>query len=133
IDPDSYQQYLRAKALYGARGYNQLVEASSLLQQVVARNPDYAPAWALLGLTDTRIPVFHPGYFSGQLDLAKPVISTYLPSGEAAANKAIQLDPKLADSYVVLGFVQMAHGHYLGAVDYASKALALDPNNADAL
>src|SRR5258705_9504634 len=41
IDPESYQQYLRAKALNQAGGRAAYIEATALLEQVVARNPDY--------------------------------------------------------------------------------------------
>ncbi len=44
IDTESYQQYLRAKPLVrvAAVGVPQVIE---ILQPVVVRNPDYAPAW----------------------------------------------------------------------------------------
>src|SRR5207248_11406747 len=45
IDPESYQQYLRAKALVRARAVN---DAIKLLEPVVVRDAGYAPAWALL-------------------------------------------------------------------------------------
>ena len=48
IDPESYQQYLRARALVTALGMQNLTDASRMLEQVVARNPNYAPAWSLL-------------------------------------------------------------------------------------
>ncbi len=49
-DLDAYQQYLHARALFRARKAD---EAISLLQSVVARDPNYAPAWALLSITIT--------------------------------------------------------------------------------
>ena len=52
-DTDSYQDYLRARALVRGRGPLEpggpLTEAAKLLEQVVARDPNYAPAWGLLG------------------------------------------------------------------------------------
>jgi TolB-like protein len=51
-DTDSYQDYLRAKALVRGRGALEpggpLTEAAKLLEQVVARDSNYAPAWGLL-------------------------------------------------------------------------------------
>ena len=46
IDPESYQQYLRAKPLAraGVRGVQQAIK---ILEPVVARYPDFAPAWAV--------------------------------------------------------------------------------------
>src|SRR6185503_13090551 len=43
-DTESYQNYLRAKALYRARAAKPLTEPVALLEQVVARDPTYAPA-----------------------------------------------------------------------------------------
>ena len=50
-DTDSYQDYLRARASVRRRGQpgGPLTEAVRLLEQVVARDPNYAPAWGLLG------------------------------------------------------------------------------------
>src|SRR5205823_8061916 len=45
IDPEGYQEYLRAVALYKARD---LAETARLLETIVSRAPNYAPAWALL-------------------------------------------------------------------------------------
>ena len=52
---------------------------------------------------------------------------------EDAAERAIRLDPNLADGYVALGRSQARRGKYLAAEEFLSKALALDPNNPDAL
>src|SRR5262245_35221745 len=49
-DTASYQDYLRAKALVRSRGLQPLTDATVLLEQVVARDPNYAPAWSLLAL-----------------------------------------------------------------------------------
>src|SRR5258707_1129792 len=45
IDSESYQQYLRARALLRARS---IPEAAAILEPLVLRDPGYAPAWALL-------------------------------------------------------------------------------------
>jgi len=42
-DFDSYENYLRAKALIRARGLANLTKASDLLEQVVAQDPGFAP------------------------------------------------------------------------------------------
>ncbi len=56
IDPESYQQFLRAKALVRARGLMRLNDAIALLNRVVARSPNYAPAWALLAMAQGNVP-----------------------------------------------------------------------------
>jgi len=57
----------------------------------------------------------------------------YWPKAETAANRAIQLDPNLADGYLAQGALERVRGKLLSADDLFLKALALDPNNPDAL
>src|SRR5262249_39164122 len=83
IDPESYQQFLRARPLMRARidGVHQAVE---ILEPVVARNPDYAPALALLAVSRAYID-------------SETTIREQLPKAEAEARRAIEADPNLAD------------------------------------
>ena len=65
IDPESYQQYLRARALYQGRlggGLRALNQAIALLEQVIARNPGYAPAWALMASAQFNVPNYSPEF-----------------------------------------------------------------------
>jgi len=96
-DFDSYQQYLRAKALVRAREIQPITDAAALLEQVVARDPDYAPGWALLALAYALTPSYSPANVSGSVDELRRVVDASLPRAEAAAARAIQLDPNLAD------------------------------------
>src|SRR5262249_15453609 len=50
ISPDAYLDYLRAKGDVRTREPQRASTAVSLLEKITARNPDYAPAWALLAL-----------------------------------------------------------------------------------
>lgn len=134
IDAESYQQYLRAKTLVGARGQARLVEASALLEQVVARNPNYAPAWARMALSYILQPNSHPARTSGSLEEFRVVVNGLRAKAQAAASRAVQLDPNLAEAHLVLAELQGMQGHMLQAEDlFQSKALALDPNNSEVL
>jgi adenylate cyclase len=133
IAPESYQQYLLARALYRAGGRAKALSAVGLLEQVVARDPGYAPAWALLAQMYYGIPQGTPAYFGGTVDEARLVVDAWLPKADMAARQAIQLDPTLADGYVGLGAVQVSRGNFLLGEASFSKVLALDPNNPDGL
>ncbi len=133
IDPESYQLYLRAKALVRTRGLKALTDGAALLEQIVARDPDYAPAWALLALAYDVTLNQQPAYRSGSVPETRRIVDASLPKSEAAARRAIQLDPNHADGYVSLGFEQADSGKLLPAEDALKHALALDPNNPDAL
>src|SRR5262249_44330180 len=110
-----------------------LTNAASLLEQVVARDPSYAPAWALLSLSYDLIPNYHPASVSGDTAGTRRVKDETHPRADAAARRAIQLDAKLADGYEALAVVQAQHAQPLEAEDLFLKALALDANNPDAL
>jgi TolB-like protein/DNA-binding SARP family transcriptional activator len=132
-DLDSYQQYLRAKALVRARQLKPLSDGISLLQKVVAADPGFAPAWALLAQAHTLIPNYYPAWFSGSVSELRRIVDTSLPLTDTAARRAIQLDSQLPDGYLALGMAQEQRGKFLEAEELFSKALMLDTNNPDIL
>jgi TolB-like protein/Tfp pilus assembly protein PilF len=133
IGDDDYQQFLMARALVRTRGLESLTQATKLLESVVERNPNFAPAWALMAQAYALIPVFHPAVESNVIDDLRKVVEASLPRAEAAARRSIQLDPNGADGYLSLGLVLDERGQFGLAEDLYHKALALDPNNPDGL
>ncbi len=77
IDTESYQQYLRAKPLVRAAavGVPQVIE---ILQPVVVRNPDYAPAWALLAEAYVLMPTYRRDRPVAEL---RRIVEEFLPKG----------------------------------------------------
>ncbi len=133
VDTDSYQQYLRAKALLRNRGgFVTLAEPIDLLEQVVAREPGYAPAWALLALTYRLAPGFDSALFDGPLVEERRVTQAFNLKGEAAARRAVALDPHSSDAYTALAANQPL-SDWLASEDLYKRALELDPLNPDAL
>jgi TolB-like protein len=138
-DESVHEEYLRAKALVrtrsignaGAQGLAELTEAARRLEQVVAREPDYAPAWALLGLAYGYIPL--RGLGGGDFEKVRTMVADVIPKAEAAANRAIEVDPKNADGYFTLGFIQHVRAKQQLAMESFAKAMALDPTNPDGL
>jgi hypothetical protein len=128
-----YEVYLRARALVRSRGGERLAEAAALLEQVVAREPEFAPAWALLGHAHSLIPLYSQPFNLGEIEQLRAIVQASLPQAEAAANRAIQLDPQNADGYMALGEVQQMRGKWREAEQLVSRALALDADNPDAL
>ena len=128
-DTQSYEDYLRALALYRARNIKEVI---ALLEPMVKRDPTYAPAWALLAQAYN----FEPVYI---LDMTRPVgelrrerDSAY-GLAENAARKAIQLDSNYAPGYTALGYAMVGDDHWAEADSAFQKALALDPDDPDTL
>jgi TolB-like protein len=134
IDPESYQNYLRAAALIRSRQPGVPLSASiALLEQVVARQPDYAPAWALLAQAYRLMPIYDPDFRKGSLEQVRRMVIESQPKAETAAQRAIQLDPRNADAYTVLAGIQAAGRKSLAAEQLLARALSLDPLNPFAL
>jgi TolB-like protein len=132
-NPESYDQYLRAKALVRARGLTPLTEAVSLLEQVVERDPNYAPAWALLSRAYGFQVSYGPALRTGSLEAAARIREAAAEKEERAAREAIRLDPKHPLGYAALGVVQIGRGNRVEGEDLYRQALALDPNDTDVL
>ncbi|HEV2669300.1 MAG TPA: hypothetical protein VG324_30560 [Blastocatellia bacterium] len=134
---ESYQDYLRAKALVRARGPREpggpLTEATALLEQVVARDPNYAPGWAVLAQAYGLAATYSPAIRNGAVDELRRIAAATVPRAEAAAQQAIRLDPGDADGYVALAIVQVFRGRFVEADDLLKQALSLDPGNPEAL
>ena len=138
-DEALHEEYLRARALVrtrtpgngGRQGIAELTEAAQRLEKVVASDPNFAPAWALLATAYGYLPL--RGMAGGDLERVRPMIAEVLPKAEAAANRAIAVDPKSADGYFALGFIAHVRAKQADAMEAFKKAMALDPTNPDGL
>jgi TolB-like protein/Flp pilus assembly protein TadD len=128
-DTQSYEDYLRALALYRARNIKEVI---AILEPMVKRDPTYAPAWALLAQAYNFEPVY-------KLDMTRPVGELRRERDSAyglaqnAARKAIQLDPNYAPGYTALGYAMVGDNRWADADSEFQKALALDPSDPDTL
>jgi tetratricopeptide (TPR) repeat protein len=133
IDPQSYERFLRARAIFGRGGQMRNAEATALLEQVVTGNPDYVPAWRELSRTYYNAALLSPARFSGSPDEFRRVAEGYLAKGDATARRAIQLNANLPEGYTALASILLARGNIPLADEMISKAFALAPNDPDAL
>ena len=120
IDPESYEQYLRGVAQVRSSDPG----AGPTLETVVARAPSFAPGWAMLGgaYRAAAAVAARSGDFKAD--------SLFTDKEEAAARKAIELDPSSASGYSELAAAQTRRGKWAEAEDLYKQALALDPNDS---
>jgi TolB-like protein len=133
IDPESYEQFLRAKALLRARGLQPITDAITLLEGVVARHPGFPPAWAALAFAYDSLPGYSSEQRSASLDEARRVQLAFFDKGERAAREAIRLDAQNASGYAALASIEDHRGIWRAADDHYRQALALDPYEPEML
>jgi eukaryotic-like serine/threonine-protein kinase len=118
-DAAAYDLYLKGRYALNKRTPADLQASLSYFNQAIARDPGYALAYT--GVADVYSVM--PSY--GGLS------SEDYPKSNAAARKALDLDPTLAHPHAVMGasLIEYEWDFAAGAAEY-KKALALDPNDA---
>jgi TolB-like protein/DNA-binding winged helix-turn-helix (wHTH) protein/Flp pilus assembly protein TadD len=94
IDPQAYESYLKGTRERASERYDRFRLAVAHFQEAIARQPDFAEAYAALAQTQVLF------LFGGPLSPRET-----MPKAEAAARKAIELDDTLATAHQVLGQV----------------------------
>jgi TolB-like protein len=123
-DSAVYDLYLLARQRIYERKGPSIQAAAELLDRAIARDPQYAPAYAQRGITE--------------LLLSEDTYGT-LPRAQAWAqaklylDKALQLDPEVAEAWAGLGLYHINRpGENSQAIENLEKALAINPNLIDA-
>jgi TolB-like protein len=109
-DVESYQDYLRARALFRSGEFGSTEAAIRTLERVVARAPDFAPAWAVLSRTYSVAPGRTVAGRSGSFAEARRGLDATLRRSDRAAQRAVELDPSLPDGYLALGRLAITRG-----------------------
>jgi len=132
-DFDAYLDFLRAKVAARPRGAKPLAAAAVILERVVARDPNFAPAAALLAYGYALTPLFAPSLRAGMPQEEHKIVERTIPRSDALARRAAALDPNSAEAFVALGYANMVQRRMAAAEDAFKQALALNPNQADGL
>ena len=117
--PEAYDLYLRACAPWIQRGWSALNQSVGPFEAVIAKDPSFAPAYA--GLAAAH------GVRSGQFQFD---IADELKQMHTAAEKAIQLDPLLAETHAALGLVHSRDGQWEQSEESFRRAIELDPSRS---
>jgi len=121
-DTTAYELYHKGRSLWGKRTGDNIPKAIAFYEQAIARDPNYALAYA--GLSSAYI--LAPFYAGADRREAGS-------KAKEAALKALRLDPNLAEAHTALGKVL-----FFGEIDLAGamreykRAIELKPNDADA-
>ncbi|HTI37937.1 MAG TPA: protein kinase [Vicinamibacterales bacterium] len=120
--PPAYEAYVRGRHAFDKRTEADLRESIRLFQDAIDADPTYAPAYA--GLADSY----------GQLGYGSYVApEEAFPRARAAARKALDLDPNLAEAHASLGYALMYYDwNFPEAEREYARAVALNPSYATA-
>ena len=128
-DLAAYDLYLAARSRMRERGTS-LLEAKELLEAALARDSNWAPAWAALAEVE-EIRVWYPSSQPDEVSQAEFTPGA-LAAAERAARRALELDPRSASALVALGSVHRNQAEWDDAEAAYLQALELDPDNAEA-
>ncbi len=117
-DPEAYRLYLKGRSFL-VGNQQEMDKGVDYLQQAVARAPDYALAHAGLAEAYTR------QAFLRAIGRDEP-----LQKSRAAVNRALELDPDLAEAHTALGLVRFFfEWDWAGAESEFRRALKLNPGS----
>lgn len=116
-DTAAYELYLKGRYFWNKRGESGLRNGIKYFQGAEEKDPNYALAYS--GLADS---------YSLLSDIGVVAPVDEMPQAKAAAQKALDIDPGLAEGYTSRGFVKLAFDwDWLGAEADFKKALELNP------
>ena len=115
---EAYQLYLKGRFHWNKRKADHLLQAVDYFNKAIEKDPGYALAYAGLASTYAILPEY-----SGL------PAKDYIPKTDAAAKKAIDLDPTLAEPHAALGMIKYANQwDWAGAETELKRAIELNPN-----
>jgi len=119
---EAYQLYLQGRFFWNKRTAADLRKSIDCFNQAIAKDPNYALAYAGLAQTWTILSAHNGG----------APVDCY-PQADAAAKKAISLDNTLSDAFAALASTkENYHFDFAGAKQEYERAIQLNPNDATA-
>ena len=119
-----YALYLKGLALVGRGDYRNLEKAVGFFQQALAKDATYAPAHAGLATAYAHL-LLTPGPPNPGDRLQFETVQSII---RAAARKAIEFDPLLADAHAAMGCALSGEFDWAGAEKAFQRAIGLNPS-----
>jgi len=120
VVPEAYDLYLQGRRALADMTTPRIRQSMVYFQQAIARDPNYAAAYA--GLADSYS---YLGIF--ELEAPKDV----MPKAKEAALKALEIDPETSEAYTSLGIVQSLYEwDWTGSEKRFRRAVELNPGGA---
>jgi TolB-like protein/Tfp pilus assembly protein PilF len=118
-DPEAYRLYLKGRYHIGRVNESDYKQAEDLFEQAVARDPNYAAAYA--GLADVSAIQGYLGFASGRVPFEK---------ARSAAHKALALDSSISEPHLSLAIADLMYfWNFQEAEREIHTALAIEPNS----
>jgi eukaryotic-like serine/threonine-protein kinase len=123
-DVEAYQLYLQAKHCLTRWTREGVDRALTYLEHAVARDPEYALAYATIGWSYTELALAVAGSIAPD---------EAFPLAKAAVARALEIDSGLAEAHAVLGHLKYACDYdWAGAEAEFKRAIELNPNSGEA-
>ncbi len=119
---DAYEAYLRGRESIHRRGRDNAEEAVRHLERSLRLDNNFAPAHAQLAIA-TSLLLFYGAY---NLEEARRTTNSHL-------DRALELDPGLAEAHGGRALLATVTNDPASSIEHARKALASNPNYADAM
>jgi TolB-like protein/Tfp pilus assembly protein PilF len=119
----AYLKFLQAREIFLTVTKEGNVQARRLLEEVIALDPQFAPAYSVLGWIT---------YVDVAVGLSKSPYESYKQAFELA-KKAVAMDDSFPTAHSLLGFLHVVMGRqYDKGIAECERAIALAPNSASA-
>ena len=124
VNPAAYEDYLRGRFFWNKRTADSLKKAIDYFNQAIAKDPNYAQAYA--GLADSYA-------LAGDWQYSLLPSREALPKAKAAATQALALDDNLGEAHASLAFLKDVFDWDSPAAESEfRRAIDLNPNYATA-
>src|SRR5581483_10015795 len=122
VNPEAYEAYLKGRYHWNRRSGDGLPKGVECFQEAIAKDPEYAAAYA--GLADCLSALTAFGFVSPDQGCGK---------AKTLALHALEMDPSLAEAHTSLAWVNMWYDHdFVAAEREFERAIELNPRYSTA-